>query len=265
MPKDAIRQLSTEVTENEEQAKGIFRLTLSSTNFPEVACPGQFVMLRTSDGMDPFLRRAFSIHDARKGMIQILYRVVGKGTAWLSKRTEGEGVDVIGPLGKGFEIPGGLKKAFLVAGGMGIAPFQFLISVLREKGVKATLFYGTKTEEEMVSLEDLKRSNLSLVEATEDGSRGEEGMIVDVFRKEIEKTNIDRSSRVYVCGPRPMLAAAARLCREIGAECEVSLESEMGCGLGTCMGCVTSTQNGYQRVCREGPVFSAGEVHWDER
>ncbi len=148
---------------------------------------------------------------------------------------------------------------------MGIAPFRFLFSVLRERGVETTLFYGAKTAQEMVPLEDLKRSGLSLVEATEDGSRGEEGMIIDVFRKEIQKTNIDRSCRVYVCGPRPMLSAAAGLCREIETECEVSLESEMGCGLGTCMGCVTSTQQGYQRVCREGPVFAAGDVLWDEK
>ncbi len=111
MPRSTIRQLSTEVTENEEQAKDIFRLTLSSINFPEVAAPGQFVMLRTSGGIDPFLRRAFSIHDVRKGKVQILYKVVGKGTSWLSQRTGGERVGLIGPLGKGFEVPGGLKKS----------------------------------------------------------------------------------------------------------------------------------------------------------
>ncbi len=255
--------MTSEVIENQEVASGFFRLTLAADSFPETVAPGQFVMVRTAEGVDPLLRRAFAVHDVLDRRIKILYKVVGRGTEWLSKRKKSDGIDLIGPLGRGFVIPKTVKTAWLVAGGIGIAPFKLMIRVLRSKNIDTTLFFGARTAEELAGLRDLGEQGLSLVLSTEDGSLGEQGMIVDVFREYIQNAQIDKTCRVYACGPHPMLSETARLCRETGVAGEVSMESEMGCGLGTCMGCVIRTPDGYQRVCREGPVFPADRILWE--
>lgn len=258
-----IRQITCEVTENPEVARGIHRLSLAADAFPESAAPGQFVMVRTSDSLDPLLRRAFSIHDMQDREIKLLYKVVGRGTAWLSARGRGDAVDLLGPLGRGFQIPAEVKRAWLVAGGMGVAPFQFLIRALHARGVDTTLFFGARSAEETVEFPDLERLDSTLVLATEDGSRGEKGRITEVFARRVRSLLVDETCRAYACGPGPMLPQVSRICREVGAACEVSLETEMACGLGTCTGCVVRTRKGYQRVCREGPVFFAEEVLWE--
>ena len=262
--------MTSEVIENEEVSAGIFRLTLAADSFPETAAPGQFIMVRTSDGVDPLLRRAFSIHDLMDRRIRILYKVVGRGTGWLARRKKRDRIDLIGPLGTGFSVPKTVKTAWLVAGGIGVAPFQMLIRILRSKHIDTTLFFGAGTGNELVGLRDFEEQGIPQVLATEDGSAGEQGMIVEVFRKRIQlalglpgKAKIDRSCRVYACGPQPMLLAVARLCRDSGVQGEVSMESEMGCGIGTCMGCVVRTSRGYERVCREGPVFPADSILWE--
>jgi dihydroorotate dehydrogenase electron transfer subunit len=262
MPTTTIRQIVSEVIENKEVAEGIFRLALYSKDCPERITPGQFVMIRTSSDLDPLLRRAFSIHDHRDSTLKILYKVVGRGTDWMSRRHEGERVDLVGPLGRGFHIPGEVKQAWLVAGGIGVAPFQLLSRTLDAMKVETALFYGTRTAKEMAELRELPGTGRGVYLATEDGSRGAKGRILEVFREEIRKVHPDTSYRVYACGPDPMLAELAQLCQEVGVICEASLETWMACGIGTCMGCVTQTRHGYQRVCREGPVFKTDEIIW---
>lgn len=261
MSEITIQQIDSQVTENHEVAKGIFRLTLSVQNFPGNVVPGQFVMLLTSDEMDPLLRRAFSIHDYLNGEIQVLYKVVGSGTEWMSSRSQGDSVSLVGPLGKGFEIPETIKEAWIVAGGIGFAPFQFFLKKLRQQHVTTRLFYGARTSHELVGADEHKR-DLDLILATDDGSRGERGRIVDIFEQKIKNLGPKPSGQVFACGPHPMLAQLAECCRRLKIPCQVSLETQMACGLGTCMGCVIQTPQGYQRVCREGPVFSIGNIIW---
>lgn len=255
--------MTSEVIENREVAGGIFRLTLAPDPFPGTIAPGQFVMVRTAEGMDPILSRAFSIHDVVDRQIRILYRVVGRGTGCLSKRKKRDGIGLIGPLGRGFTIPKTVKTAWLVAGGIGVAPFQLMVRSLRSRKIHTTLFFGARTAEELAGYRDLEGQGVAMVISTDDGSLGEKGNIVDVFRKQVLQYPVDKTCRVYACGPRPMLSAAARLCRDLKVQGEVSLESEMACGLGTCMGCVVLTSTGYQRVCREGPVFPADSILWE--
>ncbi len=259
-----IRQVTARVTGNDPVAEGTFRLALSAPEFPPAARPGQFVMLRTSVTADPMLRRAFSLHDWRAGSLEILYKVVGRGTAWMAHRRTGDTVDLIGPLGQGFAVAPTLRKALLVAGGMGIAPFRFLIRSLRDAGIEIILFYGARTAGDLMELAEMEAADVSLLLATEDGSRGETGRVTELFREHFRKVEPSERFKIFACGPRAMLYEVARIARGQEIACEVSLESHMACGLGTCMGCVIATDNGYQRVCREGPVFSARRLLLDE-
>ncbi len=259
-----IRQVTARVTGNDPVGEATFRLILSATDFPPTAAPGQFVMLRTSAGADPMLRRAFSLHDRQEGSLEILYKVVGRGTAWMAQRRTGDAIDLIGPLGQGFAIAPTLRTALLVAGGMGIAPFRFLIRSLRAAGVDMLLFYGARTERDLLELAEMEAAGVSLLLATEDGSRGERGRITELFQQHFRKVEPSEAFKIFACGPHEMLYEVGRIARGQAIACEVSLESHMACGLGTCMGCVIATEDGYQRVCREGPVFSAQRLLLDE-
>ncbi len=259
-----IRQVTARVTGNDSVGEATFRLTLSAPEFPPAARPGQFVMVRTSATADPMLRRAFSLHDCRDGSLEILYKVVGRGTAWMAQRHIGDALDLIGPLGQGFTAPPSLRKALLVAGGMGIAPFRFLIRSLRNAGTEMLLFYGARTERAFLELPEMKATGVSLLLATEDGSRGETGRVTELFREHFRKVEPSEQFKIFACGPREMLYEVARIARAQAIACDISLESHMACGLGTCMGCVIATENGYQRVCREGPVFPAESLLLNE-
>jgi dihydroorotate dehydrogenase electron transfer subunit len=259
-----IRQVKARVTGNHQVAEATFRLALSAKEFPAAAQPGQFVMLRTTTTGDPLLRRAFSLHDRQDDHLGILYKVVGRGTDWMARRRPGDPVDLIGPLGRGFSSPPPLRKALLVAGGMGIAPFRLLIRSLQSEGVEILLFYGARTAGDLLKLEEMEAAGVSLILATEDGSRGEKGRVTELFREHFRKVEPSASFKIFACGPQAMLYEVARIARGQEIACEVSLESQMACGLGTCMGCVIATGSGYQRVCREGPVFSAQSLLLDE-
>ncbi len=260
MSRFLIRQLTAEIIGNEEVSPGTFRMTLAVGSFASSVAPGRFVMIRVSSSLDPLLRRAFSIHDCENGRLMLLYKVVGRGTSWMTRRKAGDGIDLVGPLGRGFSVSSKVRHALLIAGGTGVAPFRFLIRTLREKKVRCSLFYGAGTGAEFVDLPEMGNTVDSLVLATEDGSRGEKGLVTDLFRKRFGEFSPAGGCRVYACGPRPMLHAVARIVRGSGIPCELSFESDMACGLGTCMGCVMETRHGYQRVCREGPVFSAEDL-----
>ncbi|NOY53283.1 MAG: dihydroorotate dehydrogenase electron transfer subunit [Deltaproteobacteria bacterium] len=255
-----IRNLSSELIKNEEVALGIRRLTLSLDGDLYSCAPGRFVMVRASSSLDPLLGRAFSVHDYAAQRLSILYRVAGRGTEWISRRKPGERLNLTGPLGTGFDVTSPVRKAVLIAGGVGVAPFRFLARTLRDRGVKVILFYGARTAAELVPLDEFAASGMTVLTATDDGSLGEPGTVTELFREHLRKTSPSESVKVYACGPRPMLLEVARMTRGAGIDCEVSLESVMACGLGTCMGCVIRTTGGYRRVCREGPVFDAGEL-----
>ncbi len=265
MSRHIIRNVSSEILENQELAVQTYRLTLSFAEDLHHFTPGRFVMVQASTTRDPLLRRAFSIHDVSPQQLRILYRVVGRGTEWISRRKSGDTLNLVGPLGTGFDLTSPIRKALLIAGGMGIAPFTFLAKRLREQGVEVLLFYGARTASELVPVDAFKACGVSVLTATDDGSRGEPGTITELFQEHFRKVEPSEAFKVYACGPRPMLLEVARITRNTGVACEVSLESMMACGLGTCMGCVMETRTGYRRVCREGPVFDAEDLLWNGR
>ncbi len=260
MSRKRIRSLSAGILENRQFAEQTYRLTLSFAEDLQRYTPGRFVMVQASDRWDPLLRRAFSLHDVSPKQLSILYRVVGRGTEWISRRQRGDSLNLVGPLGTGFDLTTPTRKALLIAGGMGIAPFQLLARELQIRGMEVMLFYGARRADELVPLDAWVTSGVSVLTATDDGSLGEPGTVTELLKKYLHNAAPAESLKVYACGPRPMLFEVARMTRHAGIACEVSLESMMACGLGTCMGCVLQTRHGYQRVCHEGPVFDADDL-----
>jgi len=244
-----------------------FLFRLNAPEIAENAVPGQFVMVRTlpEEGHDPLLRRPFSIHraDINEKWIEILFRVVGRGTRLMARQGEGSCLQVLGPLGRGFSLPGG-KIPILVGGGLGMAPLLFLADVLDEK--RAVVVLGAVTRSQLLRLQAFAATGLEVLVATEDGSLGNRGLVTEVLDRLLARLESDVRKNVVVfsCGPMPMMRAVASLCHNYGVACQVSLETVMACGLGLCLGCaVRSREHGYLHVCRNGPVFPANHVDWD--
>jgi dihydroorotate dehydrogenase electron transfer subunit len=244
---------------------------------PEVAAlarPGQFVMIKTSPGIDPLLRRPFSIFEVLRSPdrqplgISLLNKRIGTGTRLLYDAVPGSRIGVLGPLGRPFEPVDPPAEAWMIAGGVGLAPFVTLAEALAARGTKARLFYGARRGSELSYVDLFERLGVEPVLATEDGSRGTKGFITVPLESAL--TSLPRTSdvRLYVCGPTAMMRAVAALARAHGRRCDVSLEQVMGCGLGGCYSCVvlTRTADGpphFVRSCIEGPVFDAAQILWD--
>ncbi len=216
---------------------------------------GQFFMLQTGIGIDPLLKRPFSIFSHRPQILQFLYRIVGIGTLRLSQRLEGEMIEVIGPLGRPYPKPEGSFIA--IAGGSGIASIHCL---LEENSGLGHLFYGASEGNELVLVNKLEVFCKKVVYATDDGSLGIKGTVVDALKHTFNEL---APMPIYACGPRPMLKAISLWAMERGTPCFASLEERMACGIGACLSCVTETTEGLKGICKDGPVFNADELIWD--
>jgi dihydroorotate dehydrogenase electron transfer subunit len=215
---------------------------------PEVAAaalPGQFVNLLLRPG--PLLRRPFSVYRATGGRVEVLLRAVGVGTALLLDLALGDQVSLLGPLGTGFRLDPNWRSVALLSGGLGVAPFPITALAARSAGLEVTWVHGARAAADLCSEADGDHVLL----ATDDGSRGHHGSAVDAVPEGI--------GAVLACGPNPMLAAVARR----WPEAQVAVETYMGCGTGVCLGCaVPRVAGGYDRACREGPVYRAADVDW---
>ena len=237
--------------------------------------PGQFVMLKVSDNHHPFLRRPFSVYRSfpnhhsekkKRGRLFILYKKVGKGTQKMTEFEEGQRVDMIGPLGNGFTLPPfpSSTNIILVGGGVGIVSLYFLAEVLACK--KLFVFIGGKTRNDILCYADFKKLNSNIFTATEDGSLGFRGTVIDLFLSQRNKFKRNETNHLYACGPVGMLKELTRAIRFEQFVSQASLESRMGCGFGACWGCVVKTSDPrtpYQRVCKEGPVFNLKDIVWE--
>lgn len=259
-------QYSCHVLDQTEITADIYRMSLKVDEIARDGHPGQFVHLRIGNGTDPLLRRPLSIHrvDREQGRIELLYRVVGRGTGLMRKAEQGDIYDLLGPLGRGFRMDGSFSHALVVAGGMGSAPVFFLIDELLLLGKQVTLFWGVKCKSEIFDLPDLKNNGVEVRVATEDGSMGHDGLITDILKQFIEDRREDSSLEGYVCGPKGMLKKIQAMARETSCNWQVSVEERMACGTGVCLGCAIQVkQGGYKMVCSDGPVFDLGEIVFD--
>ena len=242
-------------------AADVYRLTLQAPRIAAAAQPGQFVMVRVSDGLDPLLRRPFSIHRrSAEGTLSLLFKVIGKGTAMLARRCMGDQLDLIGPLGNGFDFPD-KGPVCLIGGGMGIAPLLFLAEELHRTGRETGndhVLLGARTKDELTPLdEEFAALGYTVQRATDDGSIGHKGFIPDLL-----DFILPQMTRVYTCGPHLMMKNVVRLCQQAEVNCQVSLETRMACGMGACLGCAVNGKRGLVHVCKHGPVFKAENLEW---
>ena len=241
-----------------------FRITLEAPQIAAAARPGQFVMIHTGRGKDPLLRRPFSIHQTSgERTIQIYFKVVGRGTDILARVRDGETLSVFGPLGRGYRVKTD-GPAVLVAGGLGIAPMLFLakeISRVKKDSTEDLILLGARDKAEIVPLiDDFQQFGIHVQTATDDGSHGHHGFVTELLMQH----ELSKKSTVYSCGPEPMMAGVAGICKAAGIACQVSVESVMACGMGACLGCTRPAKNGtYTHVCINGPVYNAEELIWN--
>ena len=233
-------------------------LRLRSTKPLPIILPGQFVQVRIDGSPNTYLRRPISIHDVEfeHNEISLLVQQVGEGTRHLAAAEVGDTINMVLPLGNGFSLPEKGERCLLVGGGIGIAPLYYFAKVLNEKGVRPAMLLGGKMEQDLLRLADYQKLGETFV-TTEDGSLGEKGFVT--MHSVWQKQSFDK---IYVCGPKPMMKAVAKLAAEKGVWCEVSLENLMACGLGACLCCVEDTVDGHVCVCKEGPVFNTRRLKW---
>lgn len=241
-------------------------LTLDSQHIP---LPGQFYMLQTNDTYDPLLKRPFSIFRHEDNSLSFLYRIRGKGTLSLSHLRKGDIIDVIGPLGNGYPTPEG--DFIAVAGGIGIASLFPLLSKFKKR---AYLFYGARSKDELLMIDEAKALSKEVFAATDDGSEGQRGLITDLLKDSLLTTHY--SLPIYACGPLPMFKELLKLATRylLFDKCYVSLEEHMACGVGACLGCVVKVRSQeiadssqewtYKRVCKEGPILNLKEILFDD-
>lgn len=250
-------------------------LALAAPEVASLAAPGQFVMLRTAQGLDPLLRRPFSIFeilrdgDGRVVGLSILNKRVGVGTARLFEARPGDIVDCLGPLGRPFVPVDPPAEAWMVAGGVGLAPFLALAEALAARGTTMRLFYGGRRGADLYYADAFARLGATLILTTEDGSAGERGRVTAPLQRALAAHGTGPVT-LYACGPTPMMRAVAELGAAHGRQTFVSLEPVMGCGMGGCYSCVVrvtraqgATPTHLVRSCIDGPVFDASTLVWD--
>jgi len=235
------------VTRTRWVAEGMCVISLHSPEIASSVRAGQFVNL----GLPGFLlRRPFSVYRAEGDEIEVLLKPVGRGTSLLGSLSAGGGpLSVLGPLGRGFEMSaGGSGPVVLLSGGLGVAPMPLAAREAGASGREVVWVHGARSSGELCSEWEGDR----VVWATDDGSRGEHGTALSAVP--------DDAGLVIACGPNRMLAGvAARF-----PEAQVAIETYMGCGTGVCLGCaVPLTSGGYDRACKEGPVYRADAIDWD--
>jgi len=253
-----IRQTLCPVTGLREAAESIYVLTFESAEIAASVRPGQFLNIRVADGTDPLLRRPFSVYRVDGNSVEILFNVIGRGTAAIRKKRAGDLLDVLGPLGKPFTVDSpDYATAVLVGGGLGVAPLPLTTRALRAAGKSIVTLIGSRTSRGVVSAH-LENVNI----ATDDGSMGFHGTVVDLARSML-RPNPYPAPKIFGCGPTPMLRALAEFALSTGIPCEVSLEGPMACGIGICQGCPVELKDGekkYALMCTDGPTFDVRKV-----
>ena len=283
-----MRLVTSELVDSREILPGQW---LQSFHAPDLATgsrAGQFIHVRTGDYSGLVLRRPFSINttDAATGIITIHFRTIGRGTEWFTRLRPGDGVDMLGPLGRPFEVDPRSQHLLLIAGGLGMAGVRCLADEAIRAGRQVTLLFGAASARDVYP-SSLLPDEVEYVIATDDGSVGRRGFVTDLV-PEYEAW----ADQAFACGPAGMLAALARaapgrrerlgvakLGRKRGGGrseplgspaarrksfLQVSMEQNMGCAVGACLGCVVMGVSGTpQRVCREGPVFASDEINWE--
>lgn len=273
-----------EVVANREIAPGYFSLRLRGPSALGRFRPGQFLMLGWAEGLDPFLPRAMSIRSAKcevrsaKCEVEILYKIYGRGTALLAEMRPGRRLRALGPLGNVFEVPRSASELLLVAGGIGVPPVVALAETVAgaqaSRKRQMTVFLGGKSKPDLLCITDFRRTGATVHLATEDGSFGFKGLVTELLEQflltphpALVPSHPAPRTVLYACGPEPMLAGLAIIAEKHDLSYQASLEANMACGFGACVGCVVPVVGGeghqtYRLVCKDGPVFNGRQILW---
>ncbi len=244
-----MKQTLYTVCSNEPLARQVFRMRLSGDT-SAITAPGQFVDLALPGF---FLRRPISICDYDADGLTIIYKVVGKGTAALSRLAPGAELDALSGLGNGFDTQKSGESPLLIGGGVGVPPLYALAKRLLAEGKCPTAILGFNKADEVFYAGEFENLGVRTIVCTADGSVGVRGFVTDAI------ATLSGYSFYYACGPEPMLRAVHALCPCGG---QLSFEERMGCGFGACMGCSCKTKYGNKRICKDGPVLDKEEIVW---
>ncbi len=244
-----MKQSLFEIVENTQLTESVYKMTLSG-DVSAITAPGQFVNIKL-DGL--YLRRPISVCDVSENTLTIIYKVVGKGTAQMSKMQSGT-LDVLTGLGNGYDLSVAGEKPVLLGGGVGVPPMYLLAKKLIAQGKQVSVILGFNTKDEVFYENEFRALGADVVVTTVDGSYGVKGFVTDALN-DMDYTYF------YTCGPEPMLKAVYKASRTSG---QMSFEKRMGCGFGACMGCSCKTITGYKRICKEGPVMRKEEILWED-
>jgi len=269
-----ILKIKVKILSRKEVTPNICLIKLKAPEIAQEALPGQFIHIKCSKDNYPLLRRPLSIHriDKEKGEIFILFQVIGEGTKLLAQRAVGDNLDIVGPIGNGFNIYPESKKIMIVGGGIGVAPLLALCeeSIRQDKEVRVLI--GALKKDLVIGEEKFRNLGAKVDIATDDGSYKYKGLVTDLLEETIKEGWM--ADQIFTCGPKPMLKKIVEISLEAHIDCQVSLEKQMACGIGACLGCVCKIKTKdkkeykvkyeYKRVCVDGPIFEGSEVVWND-
>ena len=243
-----MKQSFFEIVKNVALTADVYKMELSGDT-SAITAPGQFVNIKLEG---KFLRRPISVNDSVEGLLTIIYKVVGEGTAQMAKMQPGERLDILTGLGNGYTLTEAGDRPVLLGGGVGVPPLYMLAKQLMQKGKRVSVVLGFNKASEVFYAEEFAALGCDVTVTTVDGSMGVKGFVTDALPADY--------TYFYTCGPEPMLKAVYRATNTSG---QMSFEERMGCGFGACMGCSCKTLTGYKRICREGPVMRKEEILWE--
>ena len=254
-----------EILLHQEVAPDHFRLVLHAPEIAAQAVAGQFCMLEVQTGYYPFLRRPMCFERIFPDSVSILYKIEGEGTRLMSRLAAGQTMSVQGPLGKPFPLDEKYGRHIMVAGGIGVAPFPALAEAIKSNlGKTPEVIIAARNEQWLLCEDEFHEMGCKVHLATDDGSAG-----VQAFASQVLLDLAPAEDTVvYACGPMPMMKATHVACQSLGITCLASLEAEMACGDGVCLGCVVESNVEIEaermvRVCYDGPVFDSNIINWE--
>jgi len=287
-------QIRSSIVSNEQLTEDCWRVTLEAPQIASEIRPGQFVHVKIGEN-DPLLRRPFSVFRCVKlgrGVlgIEVVYKITGRGTKFMANLSQGDKLDVIGPLGHGFEWFEDKKTHVLLAGGIGSAGLFMLGEEISKEvqghDLKLYTLLGADTKKSLALEREFTKLNGTVLVSTDDGTYGYHGLVTEMLKDAIDSGKILHDCVVYACGPEPMLRALASICKQYCIPAQVSMERHMMCGIGACLVCVCKVDKsgvlkyrnvksshiqfspegefGYALVCKDGPVFNIDEVMFDD-
>jgi dihydroorotate dehydrogenase electron transfer subunit len=283
-------QTKSSIVSNEQLNDDCWRLRLDSPEIASEIKPGQFIMLKIDETNDPLFRRPFSVFKRGKvgrgsRRIDVVYRVVGRGTERMTGLRRGDKVDLLGPLGHGFEFVQDKPAHVILAGGTGLACLFMLAEEISKKagknGAEFTVLLGATTKRNLILEEEYAALAGKVMVSTDDGTYGYHGFVTDMLKDGLDRGKITSNCAIYASGPEPMFKALAPICQQYHIPAQISMERHMMCGVGGCFVCVckvdgkgvrryrdlpsshiqlTPEEWGYALVCKDGPVFRIDEV-----